>query len=133
MAIIFVSSFFPISLEASAEEVAADDQESRKQLDTDSDINPKHHKNAEKIISFLKVAGVYNDSIKSAAYFIDERSDDGYFKFHETNISGINMQFRYDMGSIHRENFELNFKPDNSDVELNANSEHVMLRYNLEF
>jgi hypothetical protein len=91
------------------------------------------HKNAEKIMAFMRVAGMHSATLQDVAYFVDERSEDGYFKIHEEKIGGINMQFRYDMGGLHKENFEVNFRPEDSNLELNANPEKVMFRYRAEF
>lgn len=91
------------------------------------------HKNAEKVLAFLKVVGMKSDFVKDAAYFIDDRSEDGYFRIHEEKVGGINMQFRYDLGGFHKENFEINFRPEDSNLEFNANPEKVMLKYKAEF
>lgn len=126
MAILALGVFLHLDINAMAE--------GEKPVPVDkTEVKLQNHKNAEKVIAFMKVAGMRSETFKDAAYFIDERSEDGYFKIHEEKIGGINMQFRYDMGSLHRENFELNFKQDDSNFEVNANPEHVMLRYHLDF
>lgn len=91
------------------------------------------YEDAEKVIAVLKVAGIYSDTVKDVAYFVDERVEGKYFNVASYNYHGIDMSFRYDLGGIDKENIELNFRPEESNYELNMNPERVVLRYQIKF
>ena len=94
----------------------------------------KKQKTAEKVIVFLAKAGIYSDSIKQAAYFVDERVEDGYVNIQSAEYQGVKMQLRYDADSIKMENLEVRFtSEDMPNWEMKGTSRGAMLNYQLEF
>lgn len=92
--------------------------------------NQKPLKNAEKVITYMGMVGIYDERVKKAAYYMDDHIDDGYFRIHEEKYAGFNMQLRYemDMPSVHK--FQLHFTNEEMPHwEVNGTTRKMMVEY----
>ena len=95
--------------------------------------NQVQNQKSMRIIGILENAGLDSPYLVETVYFVDERVNDKHFEFTRGEFAGYNFTLRHPLRTPKLERLELNIRQEDSNYELNANHEKVMLRYHLEF
>jgi len=96
--------------------------------------NTEKTKNAQKVIAFLGAAGIYSDTMKDVAYFIDARSDDGYLNITEEELGMVKINLQYEMTKPSIENIQVKLTTEElPSWQVKATPRGAFLNYRYEF
>lgn len=91
-------------------------------------------KKAEKIIVMLNSMGIDNPEIIEFVNTVNNRTKDGYLMLHQENITEGTVSLRYKLKpAIGIKQLELQYKPQDSNMEYRLHSNSVMVNYKFSF